>query len=82
VIYLCTNIPGVDISGDKIIVTMPSGREDVQIAMTLNQALMLQQGLKEAVHDAFSDGGFASATDAQCKAIHERRPNVRNRQKA
>lgn len=55
-IALCTGAPLADLdeSGTRVIATIPSGRDELQISLSLNEAMRLAQSLLLAVTDGFS----------------------------
>lgn len=71
-IALCTGKPVACERGEteQILVTFPSGKTDVQVALSLNQALHLAQVLRQATVDAL-DRGFATppANEAMAKLL-------------
>jgi len=59
---LCTGKPSVQIEGERIVITIPSGKETVEVAMTLNEALVLRASVGRATDQALlSDFAAPSA---------------------
>lgn len=52
--YLCTKDPTVKIDGERIVLSAPSGKETVQIALSLNQLLKLRIATIKVMDDAFA----------------------------
>ncbi|MFC4293559.1 hypothetical protein ACFO0A_00645 [Novosphingobium tardum] len=64
-IALCTASPTADYDGDYVTVTVPSGKEVVQIALTPQQAILLAIAANNAGVAAFKELVAGSAQSAE-----------------
>lgn len=72
-IALCTGTPKAETrdTAEQIVVTFPSGKDAIQIALTLDQALHLFQTARSVAIKAL-DHGFAAPTHAEVIAFSAR----------
>lgn len=77
-LILATGNLFAEVEGDRIIFTVPSGKDKLQIALTLNQALMGQASLKSATSMAYISD-FAAPTAEVVKFATLRRKSTRAR---
>lgn len=70
-IALATGAPDASIDGDRILVSFPSGKDTVQVSLSLNQALHLFQCTKVVAIDAL-DHGFAAPARADLTVFQTR----------
>lgn len=61
-IFLATGQPDAEIMGEHIVLTVKSGKDSVQVALSLHQALDMRTRLHNAVHEAMQ--GFARPSAA------------------
>ena len=54
-IALATGTPTAAVEGEHVIITIPSGKGDVQIAVTPNQAIHLHRAVRNAAFDVLDD---------------------------
>ena len=71
-IALATGQPSVEVIGERIVLSVPSGNDTAQIAMTLDQALCAFQRIKNAAIGALNDG-FATPPAADLIAYPSRK---------
>jgi len=71
-LILATDGPGAKAEGDRIILNIPSGKDSLQIALSLNQALLCSAELRRVVSNAL-DSGFAAANAEVIKMPSRRR---------
>lgn len=69
-IALCTGKPAVKVEDDRILVSLPSGKGQVQASLTLNQLLHLRAAIMGAMDEAFDT--FASPATAELIAFPTR----------
>ncbi len=62
-LILATDKPDAELQDGRIVLTIPSGKDRIEIALSLNQALCCQEMLKRATRDAYDTGFAATAAD-------------------
>jgi hypothetical protein len=62
-LILGTGDPKASARDDKIVISVPSGDDRMEIALTLNQTLVLIADARRAVSDAMTDGFAAPPAD-------------------
>lgn len=67
-IILATGRPSAKAEEDHVVVRLPSGKDDVQVALTLDQAFALEQLVRRA-SIALMDERRANATEATGEVI-------------
>jgi hypothetical protein len=68
-ITLCTGNPTASANPQQVIVTVPSGAGEIQIAMTPHQAIILQRAARDAAFEALD----RCKPEAKIIALHKRR---------
>ena len=61
--FLATDIATAAVEGQQIVLTVPSGKQQVEIALTPNQAIHLSQSLLRAATDQIEPRGNAAVID-------------------
>jgi hypothetical protein len=63
--HIATDRPGAQWNGDQVIVTIPSGRDTIEIALPLNYAAALAHRANRAQKDGFAHQRYASNEAAE-----------------
>jgi hypothetical protein len=63
--YIATDTPDAQWSGGQVIVTIPSGRDTIEIALPLNYAAALAHRANLAQRDGFAHQRYASIEAAE-----------------
>lgn len=72
-IALCTGDPTAKVEGEQIVMSFPSGADEVQIALTLHQATYMWNSAKRTVLAALDGDGFAAPKSAEIVQFPKKR---------
>lgn len=75
-IALCASDPCAETQGERIRITIPSGKDDLQVSISMGQAMLLAYDLNRRATEA-----FAAVEDRAAAQVLAFRPKTRTRQR-